>query len=158
MFVSGGGFAPYVGDSIIYSGPDWNGATDKLIPNSWIVDSASGYGVSNVTCYQPSGAAIPGVATTVDQTTANSAVAAAAAGRARPLSDQAIAKIGQIKDMTTTAPEAPTRGERHLSRAFSGEAVVSTIHVPTGGPMVLTARQATPPLLRFVSPDVTRSC
>jgi hypothetical protein len=72
------------------------------------VATASGVGVSNVTCYQPSGAAIPGAATSVGQTTGNSAVSAAAAGRARPLSDQAVAKIGQIKDMTTTAPAAPS--------------------------------------------------
>jgi hypothetical protein len=108
VFVSGGGYAPYEGESIIYSGPDWDGATGKLIPNSWIVGTESGYGVSNVTCYQPSGAAIPGVATSVDQTTGSSAVAAAAAGRALPLSDQAVAKIGQMKDMQTTAPEAPS--------------------------------------------------
>ncbi|WP_426562923.1 hypothetical protein ACPPVT_18705 [Angustibacter sp. McL0619] len=67
VFVSGGGYAKY-GAGIRYSGPDWNADTGAIIPNSWIVLDESDYpGVSNVTCYSPSGAAIPGAATTLDQ-------------------------------------------------------------------------------------------
>jgi len=105
VFVSGGGFAPGAADYIYYSGPDWNAVTDALIPNSWIVISDTGVGVSNVTCYQPSGAPIPGVATSFLQTTGQ-VPALADTGRGAALSDTAVAKIGQIKELKS-AP-APT--------------------------------------------------
>ena len=108
VFVSGGGYAPYEGESIIYSGTGLGRSHRQADPQ--LLDRGHRLGLrgANVTCYQPSGAAIPGVATSVDQTTGSSAVAAAASGRALPLSDQAVAKIGQMKDMQTTAPEAPS--------------------------------------------------
>lgn len=104
VFVSGGGYMPY--GAIWYSGPDWNATTEALIPNSWIVVGSDGYdiyfGVSNVTCYQASGASIPGAATKLSQTMWQSSPAATA-GRSPALSDTAIAKIAQVKELRATS-------------------------------------------------------
>ena len=97
VFASGGGFAKY-GSAIVYSGPDWDAATGALIPNSWIVLDDSGVGVSNVTCYSPSGAAVPGAATTIDQvdgTTSSSAGSPSLMSAER--SEASVAKLESLK-------------------------------------------------------------
>ena len=103
VFVSGGGVIPTYDDYISYAGPDWNPDTGKLIPNSWIVMGHNGIGVSNVTCYQPSGAAIPGAATTINQTWPDTTQGLAATGRGPALSDTAVAKIAKAKENAPAA-------------------------------------------------------
>lgn len=96
VFVSGGGYMPEYADFIYYSGPDFNYETGALIPNSWIVLGDYGVGVSNVTCHSPSGAAIPGAATTVDQVTGSSPTLMSATTEK---SQTALGKVAKIKEM-----------------------------------------------------------
>jgi hypothetical protein len=96
VFVSGGGYAKF-GSAIYYTGPDWDVATGKIVPNSWLVLDDSGVGVSNVTCYQPSGAAIAGVATTVEQLAGDALVAQQTAGASSFPSAAGTAKLNDFK-------------------------------------------------------------
>ena len=100
VFVSGGGYMPECADYIWYSGPDFDYDTGALIPNSWIVIGDYGVGVSNVTCYSPSGKAIPGAATNVSQTTgADDAMLMSASPQDSAPSEAAAAKVAKIKEM-----------------------------------------------------------
>ena len=100
VFASGGGYMPEMADFIYYSGPDFNYDTGALIPNSWIVIGDYGIGVSNVTCYSPSGAAIPGVATNVSQTMgSDEPMLMSASPQDSAPSEVAAAKVAKIKEM-----------------------------------------------------------
>ncbi len=96
VFVSGGGYAKY-GSAIYYSGPDWDVNTHVLVPNSWIVLDDSGVGVSNVTCYSPTGAAIAGAAQTVDDAVGNGMYAAQRVEGPSYPSPAGTAKLDQFK-------------------------------------------------------------
>jgi hypothetical protein len=100
VFVSGGGYMPEFADYIYYSGPDFT-ETGALIPNSWIVMGDYGVGVSNVTCHSPSGASIPGVATSIDDTMGfdDMGLMAATTEKGDSVSDLAAAKIAKVKEM-----------------------------------------------------------
>jgi hypothetical protein len=99
VFVSGGGSVQYTSDNMLYSGPDWDPTTEKVVPNSWLVigyDAYSGtlsYGKSYVTCYQPSGAAVAGAATTLAQLFPESPAALSASGKADQKLEQAKARL-----------------------------------------------------------------
>jgi hypothetical protein len=106
-FVGGGGYMPGVDDFVWYSGPDWNADTETLIPNSWIVIGNHGVGTSNVTCLRPSGGAIAGAATTVDQLFASEytegsyeePMSLMSVEKGQELSDTAIAKVAKVKEL-----------------------------------------------------------
>ena len=78
----GGGAAAYEGDSLAYSGPDFND-NGTLIPNSWLAMDDAGHGaLAWVTCYNPRGA-VKGAGTTFP-----SSAKAVAATRTRSLAVQ----------------------------------------------------------------------
>jgi len=76
----GGGYAPYYGYEIAYSGPDFD-TTGAIIPNSWVVFDADGWvGLSYVNCMNMTGGSISGAMTYTDLPSTASSQASGANG------------------------------------------------------------------------------